>query len=366
MLSHGQLVDLYRDLQDEQVLSVYADGDQHDPAQRDRWRKILDLEISRCRKELAHSPDLPAFESAWAHVSRALSAFADGFLPSRGFIALATEAGLRYAEGVPSRMPDLVRWEKGMRVAPCVRALKQERVVTVVLADSRRVRLFELLGGTVRELDGLRADTFVGDLTDVGMRKSPTRSSGTRGETSTDQAQRILGVAADRMAKDVAGVVEERAGDEGLVIVGGPTEALGRIVSALPARLRARTAEWPSLHMDMTLAEVLEEARAAAGDLSEREHRALAESIADASRSRTLGALGRKETERALRERRVDTLLLSRGFISASPDLADWMVAEAFGQAAEVEEASGGAGAYLDREGEGVAARLRFAIPKSA
>jgi peptide subunit release factor 1 (eRF1) len=218
----------------------------------------------------------------------------------------------------------------------------------------------------MRELDGLRADTFVGDLTDVGMRKSPTRSSGTRGETSTDQAQRILGVAADRMVKHVAEVVAERSGDEGLVIVGGPTTALGRIVSALPDRLRARVAERTSLHMDMTLAEVLREARAAAGDLSEREHEALARSIVDASRSRSLGVLGREETERALTEQRVDTLLLSRAFISANPDLADWMVAEAIHQAAGVEEASGDAGAYLDREAEGVAARLRFAGTKQA
>lgn len=366
MLSHSQLVELYRDLEDDQVLSVYVDGDQHDPAQRDRWRKLLELEISRCRKDLADSPDLPAFESAWAHIRKALSSFEDRFLPSRGFIALATEGELRYAEGVPARMPNLVRWEKGMRVAPCVRALKQERPVTVVLADSRRVRLFELVEGSIRELEGMRADTFVGDLTDVRMRKSPTRSSGTRGETSTDQAQRILGVAAERMAKDVAEVVAERAGEEGLVIVGGPTEALGRIVSALPDRIRARTAERSSLHMDMTVAEVLQEARAAAGDMSEREHEALARSIVDASRSRNLGVLGRKDTERALKELRVDTLLLSRAFISTHPDLADWMVAEALHQAAGVEEASGEAGAYLDREAEGVAARLRFAVPKSA
>jgi peptide subunit release factor 1 (eRF1) len=299
-------------------------------------------------------------------VTRALSSFEDGFLPARGFFAFATEAGLRYSEGVPARMPDLVRWKKGVRMAPLVRALKQERAVTVVLADSRRVRLFELVEGTIRELDGLRADTFVGDLTDVGMSKSASRSSGTRGETSTDQAQRILGVAADRMAKEVAQAVEDRAGDEGLVIVGGPIEGMRRIMTALPDRLRARAMERPSMHLDMTLAEVLEEARAGAGDMSEREHEALAKSIVDAARSRSLGALGRKETERALTELRVDTLLLSRSFISGNPDVADRMVAEAFGQSAHVEEASGSAGAYLDREAEGVAARLRFAVPKPA
>jgi len=366
MLSHGQMVDLYQDLQDEQVLSVFVDGDQHDPAQRDRWRRLLDQEISRCRRQLADAPDLPAFDSAWAHVTRALSSFGDGFLPARGFIAFATEAGMRYSEGVPARMPDLVRWEKGMRMAPLVRALKQERVVTVVLADSRRVRLFELVEGTIRELDGHRADTFVGDLTDVGMSKSPSRSSGTRGETSTDQAQRILGVAADRMAKEVAHVVGDLAGDDGFVIVGGPIEGARRIMTALPERLGARATERSSLHLDMTLAEVLEEVRVAAGDMSEREHEVLAMSIVDAASSRNLGVLGRTGAERALAELRVDTLLLSRSFISDNPDLADRMVVEAFGQAARVEEASGGAGAYLDREAEGVAARLRFMVPKSA
>jgi peptide subunit release factor 1 (eRF1) len=60
----------------------------------------------------------------------------------------------------------------------------------------------------------------------------------------------------------------------------------------------------------------------------------------------------------------VDTLLLSRNFISANPDFADRCVGTAFAQGAEVAELAEDPGQRLDREAEGIAARLRFRIDR--
>jgi len=244
--------------------------------------------------------------------------------------------------------------------APLVRTLKQERVVTVVLADSRRVRLLEVAEARIEELEGLRTDDLVGEIEDDGVRKSASRTSGSRGVTSTDHAQRVLEVATNRMVSRLVEILEERAGREGLVIVGGPVESVRRIISAIPDRIAERTAERLSMHLDMTPAEVLAEARSVAGDLSEGEHHRKARAIADAARSRGSGALGPDDTLAALKEMRVDTLMLSRDFIASAPDAADEMVTHALGQGASLDEASGEAGAFLDQEADGVAARLRY------
>ena len=363
MLTHDRLVKLYRDLEHQNVLSVYVNGDQHDPAQRDAWRTRLESGIAALRRRIESSDgdgQIGDFDLAWEHVAGELRPLEDAFLAHRGWVAFAAADRLWYAEGLPAAMPDLVRWEPGIRVAPYVRALKQERPVVVAVADSRKARLFEHVDGEMRELDGVRADTFVGDLTDVGMRKSPARSSGQRGETSSDHAQRLLEVAAERMLKDLAAVIEDHAGAHGAVVLGGTPEMVRHLAQTLPKRFDGRVAERPSLSVDMSLPQIRDEVRSAAGDLSERAHLRLVTELADAARSGALGSLGPEATEIALKEGRVDTLLLSRAFIREHPDYADRCVGAAFGQGADVEEVSGDAGAALDHEGAGVAARLRF------
>lgn len=363
MLTHDRLVKLYRELEDEDVLSVYVNGEEHDPARRDAWRTRLDSGIAVVRRRIESLEDdeqLGRFERAWEQIAGELRPFQDAFLPNRGWVAFATPDRLAYAEAISAAMPDLVRWELGIRVAPYVRALKQQRPVFALLVDSRRARLFEHVDGEIQELESHRADTYVGDLTDVGMRKMASNSSGKRGKTSTDHAQRVLDVATERMLKELIGTLEERAGSQGLVVLGGTTETAHHMAQLLTPRFDGRVAERSGLRVDMSLAEVRAEVRAAAGDISEQAHLRLVDELANAARSGARASLGRETTERALHEGRVDRLLLSRDLIRADPDLADDYVGAAFAQGADVDEVSGEAGARLDQEGGGMAARLRF------
>lgn len=362
MLTREKLVELFQDLRDRDVLSVYVDADQRDPAQRDAWRIHLEGEISRVRRGLEQvgSPGLSAFDAAWDLVAHELKSDAHASMTKRGWVAFATPEQVWHAGAVPAHMPHLVAWQRGIRAAPYVRALKQERPVLVVLVDGRRARVFEHVEGSITEVEGLIADTDVGDLGDVGMSKGSSRVSGVRGETSTDQGQRLREVAAERLRKELADLIGERSREDGIVVVGGTAEAVKRLVALLPRSLAGRVAQRSSLHLDMSAAEVREEIRSAAGDVSEQGHLALVAGVVDAARAGGKGALGREETLKALEGKRVDTLLLSRSFIQDHAAAADHAVGLAFSQAAYVEELSGEAGGRLDQEGHGIAARLRF------
>lgn len=366
MLTKAELLELLEAVGDQQVLSVYVDAEEHDPANRDAWRVRLNGEIGRLRRRLAEEEEgegADAFEAAWSRVEKRLRAQGDGLPGVRGWVAFATADDLAFAGGLPARMPDLVRWQKGIHVAPYIRALKQEREVTVALVDGRRARLFHQVEGEITEDEGLVADTFLGDLSDVGMRKGSARASGVRGETSTDQGHRLLDVAAERMHKVVAEQVVERAGNEGIVVLGGPTESVTRLRALLPRALDPRVALRPGLHLDMSAVQLREEIRGAAGDLSEAEHRALVTEVADAARAGGKGTLGRDDTLQALRAHQVETLLVSRSFLQAHPAVADLAVGLAFAQGGDALEVSGEAGALLDREAHGVGARLRYPRP---
>lgn len=361
MLTHDRLVELYRQLEHETVLSVYSDGDQNDPALRNKWRTQLEHGLDQARRRLGSPGEVAGFDAAARRVQAQLEDF-EAFLPGKAFVAFATAEKLWHAQVVAVRMPDLVRWDRGIAVAPYVRGLKQERPVVVALADSQRARIFLYHDGGVQEVDDLRADTFVGDLSDAGASKRATTITGQRGETSTDAGQRFLDVATERMLKDVVHVVEQRAGDHGFVLVGGTVEMQSRLREGLSRHFEDRIAAESALHVDMRAAELRRAVGAAASELTRHWQMGVVQFLFDQARAGGRATLGLAETELALEQMRVDTLLLSRARTREHGEDADRLIGMAFAGSAHVEEVAGPAGDLLDGEAEGIASRLRFRL----
>ena len=362
MLTRAELEGLYKDLRQAKVLSVYVDGSQSDPADRRIWRTVLDgaLVEERRRVEAESPDDLPAFDAARALVDRGLAEH-KAFLQDTAWVGFATADELRYGDGVAVPMPDLVRWEPGIRVAPYVRALKQDRVVAAAVADSRRCRIFTYRDAAVEEKFDLVADQDFGDLADSVSSTRAGRFSGARGETGTQTAQRLRERSAARMQVEILDALEKLVGPDGFVLFGGPTE----VVTALARkadRFRDRFIEVPSMNMLMSTAEAKVVIEQAASELTRRHQETLLGAVIDQARSGGRGSLGIQATKEALRERRVDSLLVSRRLREREADLVDRFVGTAFEQGAVVEELSGVGGDRLDSEGEGMAARLRYTV----
>jgi len=362
MLSQERLVELYRELKERKVLSIYVDGEGRDPAERKAWRTRLDQQMAEVRRGPAGEEGSQEGEEAAAAARLLLHELSgyNSFLPSRGWVGFATADRVWHAESVPVPMPDLVRWERGIRVAPYVRALKQGRVVVTALVDSRKARIFTYRDGVMEEPVDLQADQDLGDLSDTNVSKRATVWSGVGGETATDHARRVMEVNTERMVKLAVNRLVELVGPRGFIVVGGAAEAESSLLNHLPRSLQERTLEVSSLRLDMSLAEVKKAAEAAATALSRRDQEKLAEEVVDLTRSGGRGSLGERDTEKHLRERRVDTLVLSRGFIREKGERADHLVGATFEQGGEVEEISGDGAALLDAQGGGVGARLRW------
>lgn len=360
MLTHDELMEFYRQLHGEHVLSVYLNADQHDPAERNRWRTALSHQLDAIRKSLGADERKP-FEEAVNRVHEELDGF-EAFLPDRGFVAFATPDVLRYAETVPLPMPDLARWEPGIQAAPYVRALSSKRPVVLVLLDSRRARLFHYQDGVLDEAPGFRADTFVGDLSDAHAGKRPTTRSGVRGQTSSDAAHRYLEVSWARMARATVDAAVRLAGDHGFLVVGGTPERASMALDLMPKRLERRVEEASSMHVEMKDCELRAVLDGIASRMTSRYHEALLCQVRDQARAGGRACMGRKPTERALAEMRVDMLLITRELVEREPDYADRLVGAAFAGGARVEEVQGPVGETLERDGDGLACRLRFTV----
>jgi hypothetical protein len=328
------------------------------------WRRRLAQEFEReeHRLHFADSKDKEAFDAARGLVLKELDAF-ESFLPGKGFVAFATEEDLIHAENLPVQVPTLVRWEKGVRVSPYIRGLKQLRPMITALVDKRRARVFRYREGEITEVADLRADTFVGDLSDSAMSRRAVTASGSRGETATDTAQRILDVGTERMLKEVRELVTDQANWEGFVLLGGEREAVAALRPMLTGVKDSRILENPSLWVEMSPAEVKEATRAGASALSRRRQTELLDQVMERTYSRGNGCLGGKDTVMALNAGSVDILILSKGFVEANPDYADRCVAKAFEQGADVRVFGSVPSEQLDEVGGGIGARLRFRPP---
>lgn len=360
MLSREKLVELYRELQQEKVLSIYLDGEGRDPGKRDLWRKELEKEVEHARTRLDSDED--AFQESLSRLMELVDDF-EAFVPDEGWVGFATPDQVWYSESVPVPMPTLVRWEEGIRVAPYVRGLKQSRLVVTVLLDSRRARIFRYHDGELFEPEALRADTFMGDLSDVNVSKRASNATGTRGETGTDAAQRYLEVSSERMLNQLMETVSGMLGNEGYLILGGTPEMVSKAAGQVPKSLAERVAQRPSMHVEMSHAEVRDAVERTASEISRKQQAALVDEVVNQAHANGKACLGPEATQRALQERRVDTLLLARSFVEGDPDLADHCAGTAFEQQAAVEEISGDADQRLMSEGQGIGARLRYTVP---
>jgi hypothetical protein len=361
MLTRDQLAELYRGLQQEKVLTVYVDGVGKDPARRRVWRRRVAQELEREEHRLQRTDpqERDDFKTAEARILKELDGY-QASLPTKGWVGFATVDGLQYSENLPVQVQNLVRWERGPRVAPYIRGLKQLRPMAIALVDSRRSRIFLYKEGQVEEVEDFRSDTFLGDLLDPAAPQRTGRYSGSRGETATDAAQRYLEKGTGRMLRRVKEVCIEAAKPDGFILIGGDQEALAALRHLLPKGLDCRVLENPSLFVEMSIPEVKDAAADGASTLSKLRQIALLEQITEQTYSGGNGSLGAEETVRALEEGRVDILALSRGFVEANPDLADQCVSEAFQQGADVRVFSGDPAARLDTEGGGIGARLRY------
>jgi len=360
MLTHDQLAELYTQARDETVLSVYVDGEQHDPADRHVWRTRLERGIAERRREVEEKArdQLGDFDQARDHLLDELREFSS-FIPDRGWVGFVGVDGVIHAGVVPVPMPDLVAWEPGLRAAPYVRALKQDRPVAVALADRHRARLFVYQAGGVDEVAEFSAEDDRVELTDAQSSRRSGERSGTRGN-ATDEAQRLVEMNAEAMLDRVAQAVADRAGRDGFAVVGGTRETGRRLLQQLESTLLDRAIEVSSLHLNLSPAEVRTEAESAATELTQRLQKALVKDLIDRTRSGGKGVLGDEETAAALLEGRADTLVLSRSFRQEHAERADHMVGTAFDRGASLEEVSGPGAELLDDEGHGVGAILRW------
>jgi len=360
MLTRHDLRELSRAREQDMVLSVYLARQSSDPGDRGAWRLRLDSALGEIRSciEREAPGDMPSFEKAAELVSSELESFGR-VLPTEGWSAFATEERLWHAEALTYPPLDAVRWRQGVYAAPYLRTLKGRRPVILAVLTRLHATIYRYLDGELGPGLEVHADTPEAEAGPVGVSKRAATATGTRGVTRTDYRQRTVDESAKRLRKQVVEALEEMAGDDGGVVLGGTVKATSSVRSELGAKLDGRIVEAPEVSFDSTEAELLASVATAASTLTRMRQARILDACAGAG---DRASRGWNQTYRALAAGAVDTLLVARGLIEVSPDDAERLVRLALAQGADVEELGEELGERLMAEAEGVAARLRFKL----
>ncbi|MGQ0538710.1 MAG: baeRF10 domain-containing protein [Gemmatimonadaceae bacterium] len=362
MLTYNDLVDLGHALGGQAVLSAYVNGEEKDPAKRRRWRIELRNSLDDIESWLAGSShsDREAFATCRRLLLERLGAIR-GMIRSPGWAGFFTTDGEHHAGPVPAAVPTMAVWSTGPCLTPYVRALKEERPVFVVVADSRKARLFRYVEHKADLIDTLRAKATVERPSHMSAPPKPGFHSGTRGATGADAAQRELREGTMHMLGEVVERTTKLATDSAWVVIGGIPSVATALLARLPADIAPRAQQAPRLDVHATKADVAKVARESASALRDAvDLERIDEALASAASDR-LGVRGSLETQRALEQGRVRDLYFTAAFLENNAADAEAAVRMALGTHAQVEQVSGVAAARLDEVG-GIAARLRYAL----
>jgi len=359
MLSHAELSSLEQALRDRTVLTVYVNGEATDVAARAQWKTELRNAFDEVEKSLDETVHRDEFSTARALALSELDAFTPG-QDAPGWMGLISDGEVHHAGALPVPVTTGATWAKGANLAPCIRALKETHPVFIVVADSAQVRIHRYVNRNLTPVDSFTREANVDQPYHMSRPAPQGFSSGTRGRPGAEAAQRELRKATDVMLSAAVKRVEELAGEDGWVIVGG----IPVVASDLHGRLSQRLAERSSvvaIDVHMSEAGLAAAAREHASRLRAAYDLSRIERVVSATAAGGTGAVGAEDIERALINGQVHELYLTSSYVNEHSAEVVGVLQRAFDEGATIEHVSGDAADRLDALG-GIAARLRFTI----
>lgn len=221
--------------------------------------------------------------------------------PIDGSVALFASWALDFLVGYPLSVPvdDLLWIDSSPYIRPLAELQSDYETFITVVADNRRARVFLVTAATPVEVERVRGDV---------------KNHVKKGGWSQKRYQRRRGNELLHYAKEVAEAVErlQERHAVGRIVLFGSLEARREIRDALPEALRERLVDGEGLDPETDEEELVAQAFELLEDLERQDDETLWERIRGEILREGLAAAGPKEVLAALRDGRVETLLVDR------------------------------------------------------
>jgi hypothetical protein len=360
MLTFTALTDLWSTLRNRTVLSVYINGEAHDPAKRRRWRMDLRHSLDDIAVWLKGSPhsDREAFAKSRRLLEEELAAY-EGALGVPGWAGFITTDGVVHSDAVAAPVPTMAVWSTGPCFVPYVRAMKEARPVFVAVVDHRNARLYRYAYRVLKLVESFEAPSKDEAPLHMGTPARLGFHTGTHGRAGADEAQRRANAGTAHMLAQTVDRLAAYAASEAWIVIGGLPDVATALLQQLPIEFAHRSVRAQRLDVHATDAQIAQCARDSASAMREaHDLQRVTEAVHGTEASRR-GVTGVLDARRALEARQVRELFFTLRFLENHTDDAEAAVRLALEQHALVEQVSGAAAESLDAVG-GIAANLRY------
>lgn len=288
------------------VTSVYLDVDGRSRPVADDYRAAFERLADGLRRRAGSDGDQLVRRSVAADIDRMRDWLRSDLDRSttRG-VALFACSGEDWFAAVDLSRPvhDAAGLGPAPRVSQLLAAVDGHERVLVALVDRRRLRLLQVESGDVDEVAGLedREERAVDTSVELGGYQ----------RHADDLARGHYRRAAELIGRAAAGW------PAGSIVVAGPDASVAALEDALPAEVRAKVVGRAGLSTATPAHDVLP----AVGDIVEAAERRRQSDLVEhlrqqAARSAHLGVVGLETTLAALADRRVESLVVSEGFVA--------------------------------------------------
>jgi hypothetical protein len=362
-MKRGELRTLYCGLADIPLLSLYLDGRAPDPAMNAAWRLELAAAAERERRvvEKRAPRQVEAFDRALA-LAREELAPVSGRLPTDGLVLFVSESSVIHREEVHASLSTRIGWKRGPLVAPYLPILAPDGTVLVIDVSWDEATLYRYDGGrTLALLTRFEVEATHEAIQSVGVMKSVKGTSGFRGPSAQDEADRAMRDDRRRMLAAIEASVGARMGPRDHLLLFGSQGAAGELTRMLPASLK-QGIHVESLEARRNEARLVQATRRGLEAIEASELRRVLTETQEIAHRNGHGAFGSVSVRRAVNRGAVDTLLVSEEYAHKHAGVAESLLGATYRSGGSVRMAVGEIGAELDEVGAGVAARLRFPV----
>ena len=357
------LLDFVRAHRDELTLSVYIEAAPADPAARRNWRVRLRQGLNDVRDSLRSAPadEQDAFERCAAAVLACLpNGDAEG--TSLGWACFAAASGEHLCANLRDTTETAVSWGPGARVVPYLRVATEPSAL-VVQVDRLHARVGRWVEGVLEPLARFEAELTYETGSHMGDAPHPGFHGGTRGRTRTDEEQRMRTEASQKMLAQVRLRVVTLAGRHEPVLIGGASEAAGRLLDELPHPLAGRAMIVPDLAMQLSDGAAAPLIRAALHDFDTALRTRRVTELREMAHAHGRATMGLQPARAAADLGALAELIFSERAWRQHPQEIEELVQRALAEGAEVALAPALPDLPLDGDADGVIAGLRFPLP---
>lgn len=345
MSAWPELVRFIRQHRLEPTLSVYVEALPADPAgDRAAALRLRDA-LARLASEMEGAPPFEKsdFDGCTEDLIETLPS-EDHRSRSAGWGYFRAAGGDRLIISVPAGIETSASWGTGPRVVPFLRVSKPQSAL-VLQVDRAHARFSLMHDGVIEEIVSLEADP-IGDA------------------DSQDDAQRQRREGSDRLHALVLKRAVALSEDHLPVLVGGPAEAVARVMASLSSSVGARSTRVAELRMENPDTR-LDAIQAALKTLREAQQRHHIDELREDAHDHGRATMGFDQALRAAERGAIAELIFGDSAWRARPEAMELLVHRAVDAGATVQWASdvvlNGDGRGLD----GVIAGLRFPVPSA-